>query len=241
MKKIDIVRQYLDDFPNLPNLTLAKKIYNDYPAVFSSIDCIRTYIRDLKGLLGKRHLKKRSNTKYFTKEKFQEKYNLPDAIEEVYEPHYIKGDKGLIFSDIHIPFHDKYALSIMFDYTSNMHFDFILINGDLLDCYSLSNFDKIPDITRFPEDIEKTKQFFDILKKIYPDSRIYFKKGNHEKWFEQYLKRKAPELWGINEFRLDVILDCYNKKINNIEESLYIDISGLSIIHGHEYCQTQFK
>jgi hypothetical protein len=204
--KTNIIKNYLDKFPNLATMTLAKKIYNENSLQFPTLEAVRTSIRRLRGTTGKKKLKELITDKYLTQKKREEKYNLPESIEQEYKPYKIIGNKGLIFADVHIPFQDNDALSQMFDYTIKSQPDFILINGDLLDCYSLSFYCKVPDLTRFSEDIEKTKEFFNILKKIYPKAKIYFKKGNHEKWFEQYLKIKAPELWGINEFRLEILL-----------------------------------
>ena len=49
MKKVDIVRDYLDKFPEMPNRTLARKITEEYPELYSSIDNCRTAIRACKG------------------------------------------------------------------------------------------------------------------------------------------------------------------------------------------------
>ena len=100
--KTNIVRKYLDKFPNLKSLTLSKKIYNENKLVFKNIENIRTQIRNLRGSKGKKDLKLLATTKYLSKKKIEEKYNLPSSIESEYKPYKIIGNHGLIFADVHI-------------------------------------------------------------------------------------------------------------------------------------------
>lgn len=232
----EIVKKYLDEFPNLPNKTLARKIYEENKLVFKDVESIRTIIRNYKGSHGKSNLKSLSTDKYLTEEAKIKKYNLPESIETIYEPFKIISNKALIFSDVHIPFHSISALTAMFDYTVNMNVDSIILNGDIMDCFSISHFNREPNKTSFIEEVQKIKQFLDELKVIYPNVKIYYKFGNHELRLEHYLMSKAPEIFGLPEFRLEVLLDLYNKKIAYIPENIYIDLnSELPILHGHEF------
>ena len=54
---VKIIKDYLNKFPNLPSLTLARKIYKDHPEL-SSVDNIRTSVRRLRGQLeiGRAHV-----------------------------------------------------------------------------------------------------------------------------------------------------------------------------------------
>jgi hypothetical protein len=45
----------------------------------------------------------------------------------------------------------------------------------------------------------------------------------------------APEIFGLPEFRLEILLDLFNKGIEYIPEDRYIDLSGLYLYHGHEF------
>ena len=105
-----------------------------------------------------------------------------------------------------------------------------------MDCYQISNFNKEPDKIRFNNERDYTKQFLQELKKIYKNTKIYYKFGNHEKRFEDYLMNKAPEIYDCEEFRLEILLDLFNMGINYIKEDVYIELnSDLKILHMHEY------
>ena len=123
--KQDIIKSYLDEYPNLKTMTLAKKIYGENKLLWNNIETVRSAIRKLRGTSGKKELKKLNTDKYLSKEKIIEKYNLPPSIERKYEPYRIIGNYGLIFGDLHIPFHNNDAISRMFDYTINKNILFL--------------------------------------------------------------------------------------------------------------------
>lgn len=63
---------------------------------------------------------------------------------------------------------------------------------------------------------------------------IYFIQGNHEERLEKYLKIKAPELFGLEEFRLDMLLGLGERGIHWIQDRRYLQAGKLNILHGHE-------
>jgi predicted phosphodiesterase len=215
--------------------TLAKIIYGENTLLFKDAEEVRSTIRYYRGKKGGAHLKRLSTDKYLSQEKRIEKYNLPESLEKEYKPYVMTGNHGLIIGDIHIPFHSVKALETMFDYTIDKKFDFIVLNGDIMDCFDVSDFCKEPDLIRLDDERYMTIAFLEELKRIYPNAKIYYKFGNHEKRFEHYMMSKAPELFGMKEFRLEVILNLFNLGIEYISEDKYIDLSGLSILHAHEY------
>jgi predicted phosphodiesterase len=231
-----IIQKYLDKYPNVASMTLAKKIYNENKLHFKDVDSIRSNIRNYRGSMGKKRLKELSNTQYLPENKMIEKYNLPISIEQDYKPFYLIAKKLLIFSDFHIPFQDNKSITAMFDFCIDKGIDSIVIDGDLMDCFAISRFDKEPNKIRFVDEIKLTKQFLDALQKTFIDAKIYYKFGNHENFFEKYLMTKAPDIFDNPEFHLNVLLDLYNKDIQYIEEDRYIVVNGeLKILHGHEY------
>jgi predicted phosphodiesterase len=164
------------------------------------------------------------------------KYNLPDpVIEENYEILKIDAKCALIFSDVHIPFQDNNAITIMFNYASRYKPDTIVILGDLIDCFSESSFSIEPDVIRMKDEIEKTIQFIQTLKEVFTGAKIYFKFGNHCKRHDMYIQQKAPEIWGLEGLRLDSLLKLADMGINYIAEDRILDLNGLILLHGHEY------
>jgi predicted phosphodiesterase len=236
MNKSEIIKKYLDKYPNLPNKTIAKLIYKENKLLFKNIESIRSLIRYYKGSYGIKNLKELKTTKYLSEEKYNMKYNLPESIRQEYTPYKIIANKVLIFGDVHIPFHNIQAIETMFNYSKKLNIDAIIILGDLMDCFELSYFDKEPNVIRFNDERKYTKQFLQELKKVFPKAKIYYKFGNHEKRFEKYLISKAPEIYDCEEFRLEILLDLFNLGIKYIEEDRYINLnSELKLLHMHEY------
>ena len=235
MTKEEIINDYLAKYPNLASLTLAKKIYNENNLYWFNVESVRTLIRYHRGTSGKNQLKKIKKTTFLSEEKYRQKYNLPESIETEYIPFQIIANKALIFSDVHIPFHNLNSIYRMFDFALTKNIDSIVINGDFIDCFELSYFDKEPNISRFSEEKEKTKVFLKELITVFSNVKIYYKFGNHEKRFESYLMRKAPEIFDNPEFRLSVLLDLYNFGIVYIPQEKYIQLGRLAVLHGHEY------
>lgn len=234
-KNQEVIKKYLTDFPNTANRSLAQKIYNENKLLFKDAEAVRRVIRYYRGSSGKDNLQQ-VDDKFLLPENINKKYNLPEPIKvEEYTPYIITGNHGLIFADCHLPFHNIDAFNTMFDYTVNKNIDYIVILGDFMDCFDISNFEKEPDVIRFNDERNMAKDFLKELKKIYPNTKIYYKFGNHESRFEKYLIRKAPEIFGCEEFRLHVLLDLFNLGITYIPEEKYIQMQELSLLHGHEY------
>jgi hypothetical protein len=230
-----IIQKYLDKFPNVANMTLAKKIYNENKLHFKDVDSIRSSIRTYCGAKGATMLKKLVNTQYLSNEKIKEKYDIPEGVEIPYVPYKIRKNNTLIFGDVHFIFQSKEPLCRMIDYALTQNIDSILILGDLLDLYQESDFLREPSLSTFHQEKEMTINFLRELRRIFPKCEIYYKFGNHEKRFEDYLKRKAPEIFGNEEFRLEVLLDLYNIGVHYIPEDIVIDMGGgLYAAHGHE-------
>jgi len=52
-----IAREYRLKYPDMPNLTLARVMYNENVSVFPSVDSARTALRYIEGKLGARNKK----------------------------------------------------------------------------------------------------------------------------------------------------------------------------------------
>jgi len=231
--KSNIIKDNLQKYPNVASLTLAKAIYKTNKDTFISVEEVRNSIRYYRGANGKKHLKSAPD-KFLTADKIAQKYNIPKSINIDYKPHILTGNHGLIFGDTHFPFHSEDALKAMFDHTVKNDYDFILLNGDILDFYEVSDFDKRPGISKLLDEIAMTKAFLAELKRLYPKARIIFKAANHEARLEKYVCRKAPELYGLEAIRLENLLGLFDLGISYIEADTYIDLAGLAVLHGHE-------
>lgn len=228
----DIVLEYLNKWGNLPSLTLAKKIYSENKEAFTSIDTIRTVIRYYRGTVGDRNRSCLKNHKYID----YNPYRLPESESDEWFPFVIDGVEQIgILSDIHLPYHDERALTCALDYLKIRNVDCILLNGDIIDAYQVSDHQKDPRKRRMADEIMMLKEFFAMLRAEFPKTRIIYKLGNHEERYEKYLMVKAPELLNIPEFEFKNILNLDNLGIEfqTCQKQIF-RYKSLNIIHGHE-------
>ena len=148
-------------------------------------------------------------------------------------------ERVLVMNDIHLPYHDIPALDAALKWGKKQNPDAIFLNGDIIDCYELSQFDKDPKQRKFYEELQTLEQFIALLKKIFK-CPIYFKFGNHELRYHKFLYRKAKELVGIEEFDLHAIIK-KRADVITIENNRVVIINGLAHIHGHEFGRALFS
>jgi hypothetical protein len=116
-----------------------------------------------------------------------------------------------------------------------MNVDAILLNGDTLDFFSLSRFAKDPKARSFAHELKTFAEFILVLKSTFPKAQIYFKHGNHEERYNHYLWMKAGELEGVEEFKLDEIIQRRGPGVIIIGDKRIIKLGDLNVIHGHEF------
>jgi len=241
MKKADIAREYrLKYGMNMPTLTLARIMYNENVEVFKNVDHARSALRMIEGKSGN---KMRSEIKdkslYMTDERPKNPWKLPESEETKYEPFHIKEKKIAVLSDVHIPYHSVPALSAGLDFIQAEKPSAILLNGDILDFYQLSRFGKDPRKRSVAHELQSAREFLDVLSQF--GAKIYYKIGNHEERYQNYLMMKAPELLGVQQFELQHLLGLHDRGIDLIGDKRIIKANDLNIVHGHEFGQSIFS
>lgn len=141
----------------------------------------------------------------------------------------------LILSDVHIPYHDSDALMAAIEYGKKHEADTIILNGDIVDCFSISRWEKDPRQRNFANEIKTTKHFLHLLRRTFPKAKIIFKLGNHEERWEKYMYLKAPELLGVPDFEFEKLFGLAGFDIECVKDCLPIKLGKLNVIHGHEY------
>lgn len=230
--KTNIAREYRDKYGmEMPSLKLARIMHSNDPLLFTSVDNARRILRSIEG-------KTKNGTKPTHKyeERPKNPYNLPGADENDFTPVKITGHKKVgVISDIHVPYHSLSALTAAIDRFISQGIDALLINGDCIDFYGLSRFQKDPRKRNFAEELEVFEQLINSLKQ-YLKCKIYFKLGNHEERYDHYLMMKAHELIGVPEFDLkEVIRRRTGEDVGIIADKKIIHLNALDVIHGHEF------
>lgn len=151
------------------------------------------------------------------------------------KPYEIRGIKTLgIIADLHIPFLDEDAFFTATSYLRERKIDGLLLNGDVVDFYSVSFWERRPDYRNLDKERMCVFEFFGELRKIFPDIPILFNEGNHELRLKRFLSRHAPELFDIEELEIENFLKLRDYDIQYIGGSRPLKFGHLYIIHGHE-------
>ena len=234
MKKHEIIRDYLKRFPNHGDLTMAKKIYAENPLVFTNVEGVRSSIRHIKGKLDHPHAYK-DKSLYTEKTYDSNPYKLPESDEQDRDPFVlpVADNNILLISDLHIPYHSISAITLALDYGKEHKVNTIIINGDLMDFYQMSRFEKDPRKRSIKYEFDATKAFLIVLREHFPKAQIYWLKGNHDVRFEHWLMAKAPEVFDDPYFRLEERLRLNEERIHLIGDKTLVKSGKLHIHHGH--------
>ena len=129
--------------------------------------------------------------------------------------------KSIVFGDVHIPFQDNRALTLLLKFIKLYQPDNIFINGDLLDCWAISKFTKPVNLeVHLSDEIADTKDFLKKLRRMSPKSKIIYIFGNHEYRFEKYLADNADMFKNLQGMTLEEQLCCDELKIRCINNHL---------------------
>lgn len=163
-------------------------------------------------------------------------FGLPTSDEVNYQPYTMpkKCRRILLLPDIHVPYHNIPALTAALQYGLDEGADTILINGDFLDCYSISSFEKDPRNRGFSEELNMGRDILGTIRDLFPKAHMVYQLGNHEDRYERFMKSKAPELLGIEEFEINNLLWADRFRMDVVRDKRYIESGKLTIIHGHE-------
>ena len=114
----------------MPNLKLARIMYNENKALFNSVDHARSMLRSVEGQIGAKSRNNRKDTALFTNApRPKNPYNLPTSDKETFPNYIIKGHKkGLILNDIHFPYQDNEALTAALNYAKKEKPDLIILD-----------------------------------------------------------------------------------------------------------------
>lgn len=232
-----LVKKYILDNPEMGTSTIARMLMIDYPEYFLKFNQTRSRVRYYRG--EDKHTYQSPNiVQLRTEEQKKAALGWNGSPKSDYEqvPEFIipKGNnRMLVLSDIHLPYHDEQALDIAIDYGIKNKPNAIILNGDTMDMYQASRFIKDPTLRNLAGEIEMTREFIQALKNEF-SCPIYFKMGNHEDRWQNYLKVSAPELLGIPEFHLSSLLRFGEYGVTEIKSKQIIKAGMLTICHGHE-------
>jgi predicted phosphodiesterase len=231
--KNKIIRDYLKQFPNSNYTSLSRKILKENILIFKDTETIRGIIRKIVGASGESR-RVSSPDKSLYNEKRPSHYDLPKSYSNDYSPYIINQSNTLIISDLHFPYQNNEAITLALDYGKEKKVNCILINGDLIDFANISRHEKDFRARSIAEEFEAVRVFLKSLRLNFPKAKIVYKYGNHDERWEKFLYAKAPEIFDVNDFQLEVLLKLGELKIEVVKDKRPVKLGKLTALHGHE-------
>ncbi len=217
-------------------------MYAENTEVYTTKEAARMALNRRRGKAGdaqRRHRVEAGDDEHF--QPLEEPYNpfplLPEPIDNFGDnPHEVlDARRVLILADTQIPYHDSRAIELALSYGERMEPDAIILNGDIIDCFAQSRFNRDPREVNWKREKEQTNQFLRHVRGRFPDARILYKMGNHEDRYERWMALKAPELLGIQEFTLSNSLGLPALGIEVVDNMKHVKVGRLNVVHGHEW------
>ena len=240
-KAAQIIDDALAADPHIPTATLVKRLLKLHPKCWPTKNACDCAVRKQRGAQGE---KNRRWTPY-TARPHEESETcrkwgalLPDPAENKWAWQSLpKGvTRWLVMSDVHLPYHDGNALRAMLEFSQG-NCEGVLLNGDILDCYALSKWEKDPEQIDFDGELNAMEKLLDTLV-AWGAKHIVWKLGNHEYRLERFLISKAPELLASRRVReklgFDSFLNLTQRGIMLIDSMDPIAVGKLCVLHGHE-------
>ena len=105
-------------------------------------------------------------------------------------------------SDLHVPHHDKKVLAQIYKYLEHARPDVVIVNGDLVDFYSISSFLKDPSRKEtLQEEIDEAVDILRKLRELCPE--VHYNMGNHEDRLRRYLLGNAKALTCLRDLQFE--------------------------------------
>ncbi|MCX7908423.1 MAG: metallophosphoesterase [Ignavibacteria bacterium] len=220
----DLIWKYHNKYPYLSHRQLAKIILEREKLSYQ-FDTFRKIIARIRNVAPSQDFEKNTEVLEIPESLYEEENNY------IIDPEF---SRIAILNDIHIPFHDKNALHTAIEYVVNFDPDLIILNGDILDCYSISRYSRNPNLKDYNQEIQIGLKFLEFLRSKFPTPQIVYKFGNHEERLQFYIWNRAEELNNIEEIRLEYLLKFHKFGISTVTATQIIEGTHFFVAHGHE-------
>ena len=239
----DESRKWIEKFPNTGNSQLSRMMYKGNEEIFDNVEAARCSLRYVRNSAGAKNRKRtKDKTIIHFPNGYHSKWLLPEEDHNDYTPFVIKGAHLTgVLGDLHLPYQANAPIEITLNHYKARGIDILILNGDIMDCHKLSKFVIEPRKRDMIYEIGSTRDFLERLRELFPNVRIIYKEGNHEERLETYLKQKAPELFGFEEFQLKELLHLRDLDIEWVGNKRRIKLGKLWVLHGHEFGYSFFN
>lgn len=230
MTKSKLARDIIKEFQGHSKRGLASLLMKRHPKLFDDWENARETLKNVTNPSRKQSRHKQVSHAYAPAPP------LPESKSKPWEPFEVSGcERVLVLSDIHVPYHDGSALETALAHGDKYEPDCILLNGDVVDFYTISRFDTNPEQRDLPGEIQACRELLAHLRGRFPKARIIYKLGNHDERWWHYLWRKAPELVGCSFLNFPQVMEAEKRGVEVVDDARKIMLGRLNVLHGHEW------
>jgi hypothetical protein len=177
-------------------------------------------------------------------------WRLPKSEAEPWRPLHVTVDrdtKAGICCDFQIPYQDNPAVRCTFERFKKEGVEIIIIDGDFLDFYQLSRFNKDPRRFSAAKEIKLGNEMLDAIDDHFPKARKIYKLGNHDERLDHYLwmlANQKPEMQELIDELFHKFLESkHGLKLDErgwetVRDREIIMLGRLPVLHGHEFPYT---
>ena len=139
--------------------------------------------------------------------------------------------RSVVANDFHGQFRDKKVCKMFMNFLRREQPDTLVLNGDIVDFYSISKFDKDPARkTDLQDELNDSYNFLYDLREALPNAGIMYIEGNHEARLRKYLWKKAKDLASLDVLKFGKLLGL--KELDITYHEKYHKIGDLYFFHG---------
>lgn len=137
----------------------------------------------------------------------------------------------VVANDFHVPFHNKRGVRAWLELCRDLQPEIIVINGDFLDCYSISSFPKEPGKPNLQDEIDAGLGILEQLRRFCPLAEVHYTEGNHEERFKRVIKQNHG-LYNLQAFTLESLLEFDRLGIKYYPYGEMLELGDLAVYHG---------
>jgi hypothetical protein len=229
----DAAVELIERFPKAATRTLARMLYKNNIALFKDEEDARQCLRYHRGEKGEYSRKQNAAEK---KRNAKVAITIPESWSKSKEVFTIPEKYKLIgvMSDSQAPFHDVRACVAFVEHLKSIAIDCLFLNGDMIDFYGISSFERDPRKRNFKDELYQSQLFLSWLKSQFPDIPVYYSlDANHELRYEKYMMHKAPELLSTDLFMVEDLLMLHDIGIIPLRGYDHVLMGKLPVVHGH--------
>jgi hypothetical protein len=225
----DIVEAALAEFQGKPKRTIAKWLSAKHPEEFPTVEDARKCVRYYTGSTGEHGRKAGADIKVDIRQPGT--LTIPKGIRQSKRPYVVGPGSWLVCSDFHVPYHDEVAIEAMLRYAVDKGIEHLYLNGDIIDFYRLSRWDKDPRRRNTEFELAKHREVLGVIEPHF-DRKVY-KIGNHEERLTKRMWQSNPELAVLPRFDVAEVLEVKDR-YEVVDSKRKAKFGRLWGFHGHE-------